>query len=136
MKSKLVAMATIWISLCIAAQEVNAELQIAEFSGSSSGNTGEFEVRAPWIMDWTVSGEPGQYDVVDIALVNAKTGSFEGVAVKSKTAGNGVRLFEQGGRFYFRVGASMMNWRIKVLQLTPEEASQYKPKARDSLLDR
>ena len=93
-------------------------------------------MRAPWIIDWTVSGEPGQYDVVDIALVNAKTGAFEGVAVKSKTAGNGVRLFEQGGRYYFRVAASMMNWRIKVLQLTPEEARKYTPKTQDSLLDR
>jgi len=136
MKSRQVVMATIWVSLCIAAQEVNAELQIAEFSGSSNGNTAEFEVRAPWIIDWTVSGEPGQYDVVDIALVNAKTGAFEGVAVKSKTAGNGVRLFEQGGRYYFRVAASMMNWRIKVLQLTPEEARKYTPKTQDSLLDR
>ena len=136
MKSRQVVMATIWVSLCIAAQEVNAELQIAEFSGSSNGNTAEFEVRAPWIIDWTVSGEPGQYDVVDIALVNAKTGAFEGVAVKSKTAGNGVRLFEQGGRYYVRVAASMMNWRIKVLQLTPEEARKYTPKTQDSLLDR
>lgn len=136
MKSGQVVMATIWVTLCIAAQEINAELQIAEFSGSSNGNTAEFEVRAPWIMDWTVSGEPGQYDVVDIALVNAKTGAFEGVAVKSKTAGNGVRLFEQGGRYYFRVAASMMNWRIKVLQLTPEEARKYSPKTQDSLLDR
>ena len=136
MKSGQVVMATIWVTLCIAAQEINAGLQIAEFSGSSNGNTAEFEVRAPWIMDWTVSGEPGQYDVVDIALVNAKTGAFEGVAVKSKTAGNGVRLFEQGGRYYFRVAASMMNWRIKVLQLTPEEARKYSPKTQDSLLDR
>ena len=87
-------------------------------------------------MDWLVSGEPGQYEVVDIALVNADTGAFEGVAVRSKTAGNGVRLFDQSGRFYFRVDASMMNWKIKVVQLTPEEAEQYRPKTGSSILDR
>ena len=122
------AWAALAILLGLAAQDVNAERQIAQFSGSSNGNTVDFEVRAPWIMDWLVSGEPGQYEVVDIALVNANTGTFEGVAVRSKTAGNGVRLFDQSGRFYFRVDASMMNWRIKVIQLTPQEAEQYKPK--------
>lgn len=123
-----IARAALAILLGVAAQDVNAERLIAQFSGSSNGNTADFEVRAPWIMDWLVSGEPGQYEVVDIALVNANTGMFEGVAVRSKTASNGVRLFDQSGRFYFRVDASMMNWRIKVIQLTPLEAEQYKPK--------
>lgn len=30
----------------------------------------------------------------------------------------------------------MMNWKIKVIQLSAEEAEQYKPKASSSLLDR
>jgi len=87
-------------------------------------------------MDWLVSGDPGQYEVVDVALVNAITGAFEGVAIKTKTAGNGVRLIEQAGRYYFRVDAAMMKWNIKVVQLTPQEAKQYKPKTQKSLLDR
>lgn len=123
-----VARAVLALLLGVATQDVGAERLIAEFSGTSNRNTADFEARAPWIMDWLVSGEPGQYEVVDIALVNGNTGVFEGVAVRSKTAGNGVRLFEQSGRFYFRVDASMMKWRIKVIQLTPEEAEQYKPK--------
>jgi hypothetical protein len=122
--------------LGFAAQDVSAERLIAQFSGEANRNTGTFEVRAPWIMDWMVSGEAGQFEVVDIALVNADTGAFEGVAVRSKTAGNGVRLFEQSGRFYFRIDAAMMNWRIKVIQLTPDEAERYKPKTGGSLLDR
>ena len=124
------------IALCVAAQDVGAERLVAQFSGEANRSTGSFEVRAPWIMDWLVSGEPGQYEVVDIALVNADTGAFEGVAVRSKTAGNGVRLFDRGGRFYFRVDASMMNWKIKVIQLTPEEAEQYKPREGSSILER
>lgn len=128
-----VALATL---LGFAAQDVAAERLITQFSGEADRNTGTFEARAPWIMDWLVSGEAGQYEVVDIALINANTGAFEGVAVRSKTAGNGVRLFEQSGRFYFRVDASMMNWKIKVIQLSPEEAERYKPKESGSLLDR
>ena len=124
------------VILGFAAQNVAAERLIAEFSGEADRNTGDFEVRAPWIMDWLVSGEAGQYEVVDIALVNADTGVFEGVAVRSKTAGNGVRMFEKSGRFYFRIDASMMNWKIKVIQLSAEEAERYKPKEGSSLLDR
>lgn len=136
MRKQQVARIALVLALGFAAQEVAAERMIAQFSGESNRNTGSFEARAPWIMDWIVSGEAGQYEVVDIALVNADTGVFEGVAVRSKTAGNGVRLFEQSGRFYFRVDASMMNWKIKVIELSPEEAERYKPKSGSSLLDR
>ncbi len=118
--------------LCIAlggfTPVVNAEQLIGTYSVDRSSNTAELEVKSPWIIDWLVSGEPGQYEVVDIALINAVNGAYEGVALKTKSAGNGVRLFEQSGRFYFRVDASMMNWKIKVIQLTEQEADQYKPR--------
>lgn len=136
MARRQLALVVLALTLGMAAQDASAERQVAEFTGKASGNTGEFDVRAPWIMDWLVAGEPGEYEVADIALVNANTGMFEGVVVRSKTAGNGVRLFDKSGRYYFRVDSSMMNWRIKVVQLTPEEAEQYTPKTGSSILDR
>jgi hypothetical protein len=116
-------------ALALAAQNVSAKELVTELSGQSSTQTREFEVRAPWIVDWLVSGDPGQYDVAEVSLINAETGAFEGVVLKSKTAGNGVRMFKQGGRYYFRVNASMMKWNLKVYQLTEKEAEQYKPKS-------
>ena len=136
MRTRHMVAVALFIALGCVIPGAHAERQVAQFSGDSSGNTAEFEVRAPWVMDWLVSGDPGQYEVVSMALVNASTGSYEGVALKTKTAGNGVRLFEQSGRFYFRVDASLMNWNIKVIQLTAEEAEQYKPKSEKGLLDR
>jgi len=109
------------------ATEVDAAEIIGQYSGSESGNTAEFEVQAPWIVDWLISGDPGRYDAVNVALIDAATGAYEGLILKAKEAGNGVRLFEQGGRYYFRVDASMMDWRLKVVQLTPDEAKLYKP---------
>ena len=35
--------------------EVNAETLIREFSGSRSMTTSEFEVKAPWILDWRIN---------------------------------------------------------------------------------
>jgi hypothetical protein len=106
-------------------QDAAAEDVVARFAGSTSGNTREFEVRAPWLMEWLVSGEAAQYEVIEISLVDAKTGTYRGIAVKSKTAGEGLRLFDDGGRYYFRVNSSMMKWRINVIQLSEQEARRY-----------
>lgn len=114
--------------LMLLAPSLSAKELVADFSGKSSTATREFEVEAPWIVDWLVSGEPAQFEAVDISLYNAGTGGFEGAVVRSQTAGNGVRKFDNGGRFYFQVNASMMDWRLRVYHLTAEEASQYTPK--------
>ena len=110
-----------------------AEELIKEFKGGRSTNTLEFDVRAPWIMDWRVTGDLSEEVAVDVALINANTGAFEGTALKTKAAGNGVRLFDQSGRFYFRVDALFMNWTLKVIQLTEEEAKLYTPKSNHPL---
>jgi len=106
---------------------------IKQFSGDRSTNTAEFEVRSPWIMDWLVTGEPSRMVAVDVSLINADTGAYEGEVLRTKTAGNGIRLFKQGGHFYFRVNATMMNWTLKVIQLTNEEAERYTPKRQSSM---
>ena len=127
---------TRWITavlLTCCAPMLSAEQVIAKFSGSHSTMTPEFEVRAPWILEWQVAGELSRVVAVDVALFSAGTGVHEGTVLKTKTAGNGVKLFDQSGRFYFRVDATMMNWYLSVIQLTPEEAELYTPKARHML---
>jgi len=113
--------------LGLAVQPLGAEELVTRFSGTGNANTAEFEVRAPWIMEWVVSGEEGQYEVIEIGLIDASTGLYEGVALKSKTAGSGVRMFDKGGHFYFRVSASLMSWYINVKELTEQEAKEYTP---------
>ncbi|NND43995.1 MAG: hypothetical protein HKN58_01635 [Xanthomonadales bacterium] len=101
---------------------------VREFRGSRSTTTVEFEVRAPWILDWrTITDYPGQM-AVDISLVDARTGAFEGSVLKTKWPGNGVRLFEQGGRYQFKIVSNLAEWRLKVQQITREEAEQYTPR--------
>jgi hypothetical protein len=112
-----------------------AEELIKEFKGSRSTHTLEFEVQAPWIMDWRLSGDGNQVSAVDVSLFNAGTGIHEGVVLRSKMPGNGVRMFDKSGRFYFRVDATLMDWTLKVIQLTEEEAKAYTPKS-NHILDR
>ena len=120
--------------LCGFAPAARAEQLITQFSCSHSVNTAEFDVRAPWIVDWRVTGELSRVVAVDVALINAGTGAYEGKVLTTKIAGNGVKLFSESGRYYFRVDATMMNWTLKVIQLSKEEAAQYTPKSK-SLLD-
>jgi hypothetical protein len=114
---------------------VQAEELIKEFKGSRSTSTLEFEVRDPWILDWRISGDPNQMTAVDVALFNAATGVHEGGVFRAKMPTNGVRLFNQSGRFYLRVDSTLMSWTLKVIQLTKEEAEAYTPKT-NHILDR
>lgn len=120
--------------LAALAAPAGAETLVARFSGERSGTTPPFEVKAPWILDWRVTGEYSRIAAVDVSLINASTGAHEGTVLRAESAGNGVRLFDQSGDFYFRVDSSVMAWHLKVIELTPEEAKLYTPKPR-SLLD-
>jgi hypothetical protein len=110
--------------LAVAAQ---ASELVREFSGSRSAETGEFEVEAPWLIDWRVNSDFPQAMGIAIALINARDGSHVGRVVKTKTRGNGVRLMNESGLFRFKVDASVANWTLKVEQLTREEAELYTP---------
>lgn len=105
-----------------------AEELVREFRGDRPMQTEEFEVRAPWILDWRVTGEFVEELAVDVSLVGAEFGIHEGNVLKARDPGNGVRLFNEGGRFYFRVDSTFAGWTLRVYQLTPEEAKLYTPK--------
>lgn len=101
---------------------------IGEFSGDRSSQTPEFEVEAPWILDWRVTGQYVRDMAVDVSLVEAKTNVHQGGVLKARAPGTGLRLFKEGGRFYFRVDSTLSGWNLKVEQLTEAEAELYTPK--------
>ena len=62
--------------------------------------------------------------------VDAKTGFMIGRIFKTKYAGNGVKLFNESGRYRLRISSSFTNWNFKVSQISPSEAELYSPKIR------
>ena len=100
---------------------------VQKFTGSRSTETIEFEVQAPWLLDWWVNGDYPQMLGLTVSLIDATTGQHAGYMVKTKYPGNGVRLFDQGGRYRLKIDATMSNWVLKVEQLTRQEAEQYTP---------
>ena len=85
-------------------------------------------MQAPWILDWRVNSEYQKAMAIEVHLVDSLTGFHRGLILQTKYAGNGVRLFNQSGRFKFRVSATLADWRLKVEELTREEAELYTPR--------
>jgi hypothetical protein len=106
---------------------VHGKELVRKFTGSRSTETVEFEVQAPWLVDWLVNGEYPQMLGLEVSLIDARTGRHVGYILKTKHKGNGVRLFDQGGLYRLKIDATMSTWILKVEQLTPEEAEQYTP---------
>ena len=113
--------------------DVRSEELVRKFTGSGSGETAEFEVRAPWLLDWRVNSDYPQMLGIEVSLVDAKLGTHAGYVLKTKYAGNGVRLFDEGGRYLLKVDATMADWVLKVKQLSRSEAELYTPKNKSNL---
>ena len=136
MKKRFVASAAIFaISLASIAAPLNAAELVREFKGTGNSTTAEFTVESPWILDWRLDSDYDYRIALDIVLVDAKTGRFVG-GVKSGRKnityrGNGVRLFQTGGRYKLRISSSLARWSIKIEQLSEEEAELYTPRNAD-----
>ncbi len=125
--NKPMSLAVLCLMLCGFTALAFGKEVVEEFTGTSSGHTGVFEVEAPWLLDWRVTGDyPGTL-AIDVSLVEANTGVHVGAVLKTRYISNGVRLFHEGGKFQFKVDATMARWTLRVEQLTDEEAEQYKP---------
>ncbi|MDH4108865.1 MAG: hypothetical protein OEW35_11125 [Gammaproteobacteria bacterium] len=109
-----------------------AEL-VQEFSGTGTATTAEFEVEAPWILDWRVNSDYQNAMAIEISLLDGKTGFLVGRIVQTKRPGNGVRLFKEGGSYRVRVSATLARWTVKVEELTREELELYEPKKKGLL---
>ena len=115
-------------ALLLAGMSAVAEELIAEFKGSGNRTTAEFNVRGPWIVDWRINSEYTRMLSFDLDLVDGRTGVLKGSILRTKTLGNGVRLFNDSGSYRFRINGSFIDWHLKVKKLTVAEAALYTPR--------
>jgi hypothetical protein len=116
------------VAFCVGGLSASAKTLVREFSGTGTATTAEFEVRAPWILDWRVNSDYQGSLAIEVGLVDAKTGFQSGLILQTKRPGNGVRLFNQSGKFRLRVSATLARWQFKVEQITAAEAELYTPR--------
>ncbi len=127
MKASL-TVATVALSLLIASA-VNSKILVREFAGSKPTTTAEFTVDGPWLLDWRLDADYEQFVALDISLIEARTGRHMGRVLHTKYRGNGLKLFDEGGTYQLRISSTLARWRVKIEQITPEEAEQYTPKS-------
>ena len=122
--------------VCVISTPAQAADLVREFSGRNTTTTVPFTVESPWIIDWRLDADYDQVVALDITLVEAKTGRHVGRVLHTKVKGNGVKLFYEAGTYQLRVSSTLARWRIRVEQLTEEEAELYLPKRpRNSVFD-
>ena len=114
--------------LILAASLVSATETVREFSGNGNTTTAMFTVESPWLLDWRLDGDFDTLIALDIALVDARTGRHVGRVLHTKYKGNGVKLFDESGTYQLRVSSTLARWRIKIQQITDEEAELYTPR--------
>ena len=124
---RLLLTCVVFLFLATASSAQASEL-VRKFSGSRSTETAEFEVKAPWLVDWRVNSDFPNSMGIAVTLAYGGTGVHAGKVFKTKSPGNGLRFIEESGRSKFKVDAAITDWTLKVIQLNPEEAELYKPK--------
>jgi hypothetical protein len=119
---------TLTLMILLAASLAGAEELVREFTGNKNMTTPEFSVEGPWLLDWRLDGDYNALVALDITLVEARGGRHVGQVLHTKRKGNGLKLFQEGGRFQLRVSSTLARWRIKIIQITEEEAELYTPR--------
>jgi len=119
---------TLMVISVLLASTAGAAETVREFSGNSNQLTPMFTVQSPWILDWRLDADYESLVALDITLVEARTGRHIGRVLHTKYKGNGVKLFDDGGTYQLRVSSTLARWRIKIQQLTDEEAKLYTPR--------
>ena len=114
----------------LVAANAQAQRVVAEYSGNSNTTTTEFEVQAPWILNWRVTGNYTDSVGFELMLLDGKTRMHKGVILRLRRTGNGVKLFNESGSFRFRISAGLAYYHLKVEEISEEDAKLYTPRKR------
>ena len=116
------------LAFCFIVANAQSKELVAEFHGSRNTTTREFEVQGPWILDWRVTGDYSTSIGFELMLIDGKTRMHKGVVLRLKRAANGVKLFNEGGTYRFRISSGLAKWHLKVEEISKEEAKLYTPR--------
>ena len=120
-----------FVAMLFLAPAASGKSLVREFSGSDTTVTAEFTVEGPWLLDWRLDGDFDTLVALDITLIESRSGRHIGRVLHTKRRGNGVKLFQDGGVYRLRVSSTLARWRIRIEQISPEEAEAYTPRGDD-----
>ncbi|MBT8099941.1 MAG: hypothetical protein KJO82_09330 [Gammaproteobacteria bacterium] len=115
-------------------QAATGKSLVTEFKGNATTTTSDFVVEGPWLLDWRLDGDYDQLVALDISLIESKTGKHIGRVLHTKYKGNGLKLFNEGGKYKLRISSTFARWRVRIQQISPEEVEQYTPRKKERSL--
>ncbi len=98
------------------------------FEGRGSRLTDEFEIEGPWLMSWRLASDYPRNVGFHLVLVESPSGISQGNALETQQPGSGYRLFDNSGRFRFRVSSTFARWHLTIRPLSEDEAARWQPK--------
>ena len=127
MKSRPKKLAVMFALICIGGVAQGQQL-VAEFQGTTNTTTPEFEVQAPWLLNWRVTGNYTGAVGFELVLLDGKTRMNKGVILRIRRRGNGVKLFNESGTFRLRISSGLANYHLKIEEISEEDAKLYTPR--------
>ena len=122
---KKLALITVLLITSMSAQAVET---VKVFRGTGNTTTAIFTVEAPWLLDWNLYGDYDALIALDVTLIEAHTGRHIGRILHTKRKGDGLKLFDHGGKYQLRISSTLARWTLKVQQIQPEEKELYTPR--------
>jgi hypothetical protein len=96
------------------------------FTGDGTERTAAFEMKGPWLLDWSATSDTPQLAILELRLHDGVSGEFLGTIAQLQGTGRGLKFFEQGGSYAITVVAGNLHWELDVAPLDAAEADRLK----------
>jgi len=112
-----------YVLAVVPALDAIAETSLAKFSGHNSGQTQEFEVKGPWLLDFEVTSEFPDLATTVIRLEDA-TDRTVGVVADFAGTGRGLKLFRESGTYRLSITGENADWQIEISEISEDWAAR------------
>jgi len=99
-----------------------AENLVKTFTGSGPDTTPRFEVEGPWRVDWEAASEHPLLAAFYTNLYDAETSEYLGFITQLRGTGSGSKLIRDSGTFRIGISGSDVDWTLRIVELSREEA--------------
>ena len=99
------------------------DVPIAKFSGHNSEQTVEFDVKAPWLVDFEVNSEFPDLATTVIRLEDTSDQTI-GTVAGFRGTGRGLKLFRTSGRYRLDIASETTEWRIEITEISEAWANR------------
>lgn len=92
------------------------------FTGTGSDRTPVFQTTGPWLLAWSVRSDYAHMTEFEMRLYDAETDEPVGTIAQLEGTGQGLKLFEDAGRWQIEVFSQALTWTVEIAEVGTDEA--------------